>query len=348
MKKLLTVSLVAVMAVSAAHAKIASTDYVDGEMNTKVGTVQFEKGVAVGKTNVTAAIDAVADVVAGLSGNGDGSVASQIAAAEKKASDDLVAHAKTASETYETKTDAGNKLTEAKGYTDAAAKADAEGKLASGFVKSYVDTSVATIQGNLGDHSTVISKIATFDGDGNLNGGALGAVATSLDSVAETLEKAAEMDENGILTGGATKAYTDAAIQDLDVEKVTAGDGKYFNTYVEADGKIAMEQKEFETTIAAGVNNAPTTGAVYSAIEAAKGAAKSDLENVDSTHAAETNKFVTGMTQVDGKITEVTKSSIDAAVIALGQVPTECGANGTNKCALSVSKGTFTWEIIEE
>ena len=317
MKKILTVSLFAVMAVSAAHADIASTNYVGTQIqnfNTstveplgdKVGSATFTNGVAAGKTDVTAAIDAVAGAVAGLSGEGG-----EVAGA----------------------------LTAAKEYTDTAAKADADGKLDSGFVKDYVDNQLTAMDNLVGEASTGITNLTT-----NLNN------EISRAKAAEKVNADAIAAINNVETGtlAQAKTYADEKVAGLDVNKVTADDGKYFNVYAEEDGKISMEQKAFETTIVADVANAPTTDAVYEAIEAAKNAGKTDLENIDSEHAAVANEFVTGMTQVDGKITAVATSTINDAVVALGQVPDECGANGTNKCALSVSKGTFTWEIIEE
>ena len=60
MKKLFTVSLVAIMAVSAAHADIASTGYVDG----KTGNLTFTpETAAAGATDLTAAVNAVAGAV---------------------------------------------------------------------------------------------------------------------------------------------------------------------------------------------------------------------------------------------------------------------------------------------
>ncbi len=367
MKKLLTVSLVAVMAVSAAHAEIASTNYVGKQiaafntetivpLDAKVGNAQFANGVAAShKGNVTDAIDAVAGVVAGLSGDGDGSVAKQIAAAKEelegyadeaagKALDDAKADA--AKYIDEDELTASQEAQDAvlKAYTDTAAKADAEGALASGFVKTYVDKSVATIQGNLGDQSTTISQIATFDKDGNLTGGALGAVATTLDT-------AVELDDAGNLTGGATKAYTDDEIQKLDGKTVAGtADGSYVVQTTEESGIVTVSRVAFDKSVtSAGTDNtAPTTKAVYAAIEGAKSANTDAINDLDANKAVTGNNFVTGVTQVDGVITAISEKSINDAVVALATVPEKCGANGTNKCSLSVSKGTFTWEIIEE
>jgi len=72
MKKLFTVSLVAIMAVSAAHADIASTGYVDNAIspiNTKVGSVSFTAGTAAeGLTDLTSAVNAVAGAVKDVAG----------------------------------------------------------------------------------------------------------------------------------------------------------------------------------------------------------------------------------------------------------------------------------------
>ncbi len=62
MKKLLTVSLVAVMAVSAAHADIASTKYVTDR------TGELETLSTTAKNNLVAAINEVAGVATGASG----------------------------------------------------------------------------------------------------------------------------------------------------------------------------------------------------------------------------------------------------------------------------------------
>lgn len=67
MKKLLTVSVLAIMAVSTANADIASTQYVE----TKTGNLEFT-GQAQGQTDLTAAVNAIASAV------GDKNVTEQI------------------------------------------------------------------------------------------------------------------------------------------------------------------------------------------------------------------------------------------------------------------------------
>ena len=326
MKKLLTVSLFAVMAVSAAHAQIASTEYVGKQINAfntdtgapldaKVGDIQFKKGVAVGKTNVTAAIDAVADVVAGLS-SGDGSVASQIAvakgqleeyaqgqasaaqqAAEKTASDNLALHAQTASETYETKIDAGNKLTEAKNYTDAAAKAGTDGKLGSGFVKTYVDDKV----GDLGDNATVVAYVGeqvknindTMEGQG----GDIQQLDADLDAEiarAEAAEEAIVKIEDGKVTGG--------LISEMDL---TQTGGQYVKYVEQEDGKVTAEGASFAEALSDAETNAPQA--------------------------------------------KVVKAYTDTAIknlTALDKVPQECKGDGV-RCALIAVGGDLQWEVVE-
>ena len=100
MKKILTVSLFAMMAVSAANADIASTAYVEGqtgtltnltttakgnlvvainEVDANIGTVSFTaEGATQGKTNLTEAIAAVDAQVQGLSGDLMVDIAGQI------------------------------------------------------------------------------------------------------------------------------------------------------------------------------------------------------------------------------------------------------------------------------
>ena len=74
MKKLLTVSLVAVMAVSAAHADIASTTYVDNAVqpvSTKVGSGQFTADTSIaGAADLTVAANTLAGAIKSIqSGN---------------------------------------------------------------------------------------------------------------------------------------------------------------------------------------------------------------------------------------------------------------------------------------
>ena len=83
MKRILTASLVAIMAVTAANADIASTQYVNAKAGTDENGVFTFQGVAEGKTNLTEAINAVANKVNSLSADmGDGgTVSAQISSA---------------------------------------------------------------------------------------------------------------------------------------------------------------------------------------------------------------------------------------------------------------------------
>lgn len=78
MKKILTASLVAMMAVTAANADIASTQYV----NKKTGDLQFtDAKVVQSGSNLTAAVMALDEKLATVAGTGEGSVESQIESA---------------------------------------------------------------------------------------------------------------------------------------------------------------------------------------------------------------------------------------------------------------------------
>lgn len=78
MKKILTASLVAMMAVTAANADIASTKYVTDQTGaSETGTFTFTNA-AKDETTLQGAVNAIAGAVASLSGNGTGSVSDQI------------------------------------------------------------------------------------------------------------------------------------------------------------------------------------------------------------------------------------------------------------------------------
>lgn len=352
MKKILTVSLFAVMAVSAAHAKIASVEYVEGAsvlgltegqtvqtelknavvpavkaLQTKVDQISEGTGLTLGADAVNTG-NIVDGAVALVDLNKD--VKDSIADAKKAGTDAstaLTAHMETAESTYETKQDASGKLTAAKDYTDLAAKADANGDLGSGFVKKYVDEKIGVLQGNTGlggIQTTLGQQQQEITGLGEaleaeadraqaaeqanaeaIAGLADGAVKDNADAIA-----AINDDTTGILAQA--KADAAAKIADLDVTKTTADNGKYFSAYEEVDGKISMEQKAFETAIVADEKNAPTTGAVHTAVEGAK-------------------------TYTDTAITNLTASE---------SMPAECKAEGA-RCALIAVGGALQWEPVE-
>ena len=186
MKKILTASLVAIMAVTAANAEIASVGYVDdvvgaldvsdasGTGNVVTSVTQENGKVVVTKEfnaasnkDLTTLADRVATAEGTLSGltSGDASVDKKIEDAVsalengsiKDNADDISALQGTVA-TLETKTDANAKLTEAKGYTDTKV-----GEVDTALT-SY-KTEMTTTLGDYAKTSAVESEIATAKGE---------------------------------------------------------------------------------------------------------------------------------------------------------------------------------------
>ena len=412
MKKILTVSLFAVMAVSAAHAEIASTTYVGkqiADFNTstvkplgdKVGSATFtDAKIVKDAANVTAAVTALdAKLSEVASGSGltlgadavnsgnivDGAVAlvdlnddvtTAIADARQAGTDAsaaLTAHITDAGNTYETKEDAASKLNEAKQYAAGlASNYDASGSAAQALedAKDYADSLASSYDG-AGSAATAESNAKKYTDDKvkTLNG-VTGSVSADGNYVVQTTEA------NGIVTVS-RQAFDTSISNDDNAEHstVTAPTTKAVATYV-ADqiGTVATQTNSVQEKLdqiykrtGSEATGYEETGvlpdiqkdlqdqidAINDAENGVLADAKSDTDakiaGLDATVAVEanSNKFVTGVVEVDGKLTSVQSSTINAAVVALANVPEACAAGGQKKCTLSVQDGDFSWEVIE-
>ena len=406
MKKLLTVSLVAVMAVSAAHAKIASTDYVDGKggdeittyntstvapINKKVGSADFKSAViAKDAADVTAAVTALDTKLSQVaSGSGltlganavntnnivNGAVTLDKVASDVKnsitdakqagldASAALETHKTEASNTYEVKS---NKVATADAYSDLQGEAKAVAYPTYGAMIEYVEEAQTDLSIAVGTNTAAIETITKANGtiDTKVNALANGAVKTNTEAIAAlnntqtgALAQAKEYADDKVtelVSEGQVKLNTDAIaeMKNANVDGSLANLIKDEETRAKAaEEKIATYDAQGNLTGGSVKVNADAIAALNNtstgALAQAKGYTDQKVGDLDFTKTAVDNQFVTGMVQVDGEITNVTTSTINDAVVALASVPTECGANGANKCALSVQKGTFTWEIIE-
>ena len=245
MKKLLTVSLVAVMAVSAAHAKIASTDYVDNTVSpvaTKVGSAEFTKGAAAGKTDVTVAIEAVAEAVAGLSG-GENSVASQIAAAKEELQDYADGKVKDLADgAVKTNADAIVDMKNAKLQGSLANLIKAEETRATG-VESGLNTRIGVLETQ---GSTAGSDIAQLKLDVVANADAIADNEDAIAAEAATA-RAAEAD-NAAAAAANAQAITDMKNADLD--------GSLANLIKDEETRAKGEEARIEGLVTAEANRA--------------------------------------------------------------------------------------------
>ena len=148
------------------------------------------------------------------------------------------------------------------------------------------------------------------------------------------------------------------AINELDVS-VAGGAGKYIKAISETNGKISATEQALDTTITSGSTVAPTSDAVYNAIDTA-------VKALDVASVGGTNKYISAIEETDGKIS-ATAGTIDTTVttssdnlITSGAVKTALNAlmealypvgsiymnvtNGTNPGTLL---GFGTWTAIE-
>ena len=147
-------------------------------------------------------------------------------------------------------------------------------------------------------------------------------------------------------------------INELDVP-VAGGAGKYIKAISETNGKISATEQALDTTITSGSTVAPTSDAVYTAIDTA-------VKALDVASVGGTNKYISAIEETDGKIS-ATAGTIDTTVttssdnlITSGAVKTALNAlmealypvgsiymnvtNGTNPGTLL---GFGTWTAIE-
>ena len=253
MKKILTASLVAMMAVTAANADIASTKYV----NTQSGLPESQKtfvagdfkGVAADKTNLKDAVNAIADSISDGTAFGadsidgsalkDGTVAKAkldagVQASLDKAdnalqSTDLAEYAKTVDVvTNEEMTTFQGQNTQAIADAKSEAIADA-GTAADGKIQTALADYTNTTDMN--------SAIATAKGE------AVTAAGTAADTKIQTAlaDYTNTTDMNSAIATAKSEAIADAQgkIEALDVEDAAVA-GEYVSAVSEANGKISV------------------------------------------------------------------------------------------------------------
>ena len=319
MKKLLTVSLFAIMAVSAANADIASTEYVGTQMNlaekiaNKVtivdqnsvdekypsakavyNAIKTETGILSGDVSgqITTATEALTDQIDEASGKiknledalkADGTTGQAIAAAQAQA-DKGVEDAATAQAAAEA----------AQGEVDALETVVANNKTAA---ETALSTAVSTLEG----------KITTA-----------GADTTALAGRVTT----AEGEIDALQSGKADKATTLAG-------------------YGITDAMTATE-------IAGAISTATTDMATTANVATAKSEAATDAQSkADAAEAAaiaaSDPKGSAAQALVDAKA--FTTQEINA-LSALAKFPAAC-AQGVSHCSLTIKDGDLTWEIVQ-
>ena len=222
MKKILTVSLFAMMAVGAANADIASTDYVGG----LTGSVVFTSDLLSGK-NLTEAAVALEGQLGTLTGN-NSTLEGRIEAAENAASAnaDAIEAMDAAYKAADTAT-----LNSAKSYADSLARNyDASGSAAQALVdaKAYADAEDKKIEDTIGEVAegkTVVEMISDAKTAATYNDTEVrGLISGNTEAIAD-MDAAYKAADTALETN--LKAYADTAEADAIAAAKTAGDAAY-------------------------------------------------------------------------------------------------------------------------
>ena len=370
MKKILTVSLFAMMAVGAANADIASTDYVGG----LTGSVVFTSDLLSGK-NLTEAAVALEGQLGTLTGN-NSTLEGRIEAAENAASAnaDAIEAMDAAYKAADTAT-----LNSAKSYADdLASNYDASGSAAQALVdaKAYADAEDKKIEDTIGevaDDKTVVQMIAEAQSAATYNDAEVRGLISGNTSAIEALGTAYQAADTATLnsaksyadslarnydaSGSAAQALVDAkAYADAEDKKIedTIGEVAEGKTVVEmiSDAKTAATYNDTEVRglISGNTEAIADMDAAYKAADTALETnlkAYADTAEADAIAAAKTagdaaydSKGSAAQALTDAKT--FTTEQIEA-LSELANFPVECA---TAKCALTNNGTTLSWEVV--
>lgn len=292
MKKILTASLVAMMAVTAANADIASTKYVTDQTGaSETGTFTFTNA-AKDETTLQGAVNAIAGAVASLSGNGTGSVSDQIDSALSGATADAFSESvqeslSMADNSVQTgdfdtfKTENIQAIADAKQAAITTAGTNADTKISTAKAAMKLDAT--------GGAGSFIQQVAQADGT-------VTATATAFDSVINDTSTVAPQTK-------AIKSYVDAEISTLSGNnsalsaKVTSLEQWKTNASTSiADN--ADDITDLQTAVNS-INNAEAAGSVANKIAGVE----ADLGDVTAANMGTTAETVVGaIKEVAGEV----------------------------------------------
>lgn len=365
MKKILTVSLGALLVVGAANAEIASVDYVDDVAASKQDTITdlatIRSGAALGATAVQnlagLGITATAtelNYVDGVTSN----IQTQLSNAQTTANGAQTTANAAQSTASTAQATANTASTNATAANDAIAGMDLATVGGTGqVVRSVTQTNgrVAATAEAVDDRPTADStKLVTSDGvykaldkkvnlkqgtnnagKGLLVDGTTGELALADIATQAELEAVRSTAAAGQTAAEVNTAITNA-INTLDVASVGEA-GKFIITIKQENGKIAATTKSFVSTLSDGVVDAPTTDAVYDALQgklsttgtAAKATADASGNVITTTYATK-SELTTGLngkqnsslgsTNADKAVITDTSGNITSGTIATGMI----------------------------
>lgn len=384
MKKILTASLVAMMAVTAANADIASTTYVTDQTGASATGEFTFTDVAEGQTTLQGAVNAIAGAVAGLSGDGTGSVSEQIDSALSGATADDFSESVQASlskadnsvqtgafNTFKTEntqaidvakqeaintagTNADTKISTAK----AAMKLDATGGAGS-FIQQVAQadgtvTATATpFDSVINDTSTVAPQTKAIKSYvdaviSNLSGdnSALSAKVTSLEQWKTTANTSIADNADAITELQAADTAMDGRVDTLEADNTTNK-----SNITTLQGQVAG-LTEGENSVASQIED--KVGTLAGGAETV-GEAITNAQNAAQTYTdAQIQTLDSSIAETEGSVltsVTITDGKITAsekmALTALANFPVAC-QNADTHCALTINGGKLAWEVVAE
>ena len=323
MKKILTASLVAMMAVTAANANIASTKYVDD----RTGTATFTADSIKGSANLTAAVETLAGTVATNNTNVTQAIndaKTEITNAYEAADtalDGKITAEKEAREAADTALDGKITALDTKTTNALALKEDVANKATTeyteGSTTQYPSIKIAEVIANTAVASTktdLSTLTATVAANKTAADNAIAAAKSELQTELET--------EVGIL-------------EQADVDNLQAA-----KDY--ADSKDAAQTTTLQGEIATAKSGAETTAKNYTDAEITKIDTAYKAADAGLQEQITANKTAIEANDVDIKALQ----DKDATLTALASFPVAC-ATGDSDCALVIREGTMKWEKVE-
>ena len=381
MKKILTVSLFAIMAVSAANAEIASVEYVGkqtgaltdlqttvkanlvgaiNEVKAEVGTVSSDSGAL--KSNLEQAISNLEDAVDTKfeSYTKTTDMTDAIATAKSEAitaaaddakkyidEDELTASQNAQNTTLQTYAD--NKASAAQTAAEktaadelAAAKTELEGKITN--ASSGASTALAEALQNYTTTTDMTNAIATAKSQ---------AIEAAADDAKKYIDQS-ELDASQESQDTTLKAYADnkASAAQAAAEATAAGELEAAKT--ELEGKITNASSGASTALAEALQNYTTTTDMTAAIATAKSGAETTAANALEAYKSTNDAAVVAAKKAgddaqataDTKQDKSTSMSIGAADGAWTDLTKATGYSTTGTHSLVLKEGKISWEKV--
>ena len=354
MKKILTASLVAMMAVTAANADIASTNFVKSQTGSDVAFKAGDfSGAASKAANLKDAVNAIAGAVDGLNGSGANSVAGQVDTLKKDVIGNL-AEGKTVVQMIGDAQSAGEAAAgTAKTEAIAAAKTETTNQVAA--AKTELGTTITnTAASTLSDAKAYADGLAgNYDAAGSATAAETAAKAYT-DLLANGAVKTNTAEIGNINTKLSTMATSDTVTTlTTRVDTITAD-------YLKAADKTALEGEIAAVDTLAKANQAKiddkTTG--LAATKAIADANKATLDKLDDNYASQAEiNAVDAVAKANKEAIEdadtglaKTKQIADAAMNWTSIKDTSwtnagCGGEGV-VCSLVSKGGNIGWEKV--